>query len=79
LLIHHEADSAAILDLSRSGTGRIASVAIPGLGTGVGGMVPDESALQMRAAYDMILGGGWRSIQHPLQYPFVMRAGGRRP
>lgn len=46
----------------------------PGLGTGVGGMAPDESALQMRAAYDMIVGEGWRSIQHPLQAPFVMRS-----
>lgn len=70
---------AAILDQNRDGGGRIGSVAVPGLGTGVGGMAPDESALQMRAAYDMILGGGWRSIQHPLQAPFVMRASGRRP
>jgi O-acetyl-ADP-ribose deacetylase (regulator of RNase III) len=65
---------AAILDHHRDGAERIGSVAVPGLGTGVGGMVPDQSALQMRAAYDMILGGGWRSIQHPLQAPFVMRS-----
>lgn len=70
---------AAILDHNREGAGRIGSVAVSGLGTGVGGMAPDESALQMRAAYGMILGGGWRSIQHPLQAPFVMRANGRRP
>jgi hypothetical protein len=42
-------------------------------------MAPEESALQMRAAYDMIVGGGWKQIQHPAQAPFVMRAGGRRP
>jgi O-acetyl-ADP-ribose deacetylase (regulator of RNase III) len=65
---------AAILDQNRGGAGRIESVAVPGLGTGVGGMAPGESALQMRAAYDMILGGGWTSIQHPLQAPFVMRS-----
>lgn len=65
---------AAILDQNRDGAGRIGSVAVPGLGTGVGGMATDESALQMRAAYDMILGGGWRSIEHPLQAPFVMRS-----
>jgi O-acetyl-ADP-ribose deacetylase (regulator of RNase III) len=69
---------AAILDHNRD-VGRIDSVAVPGLGTGVGGMAPEESALQMRAAYDMILGGGWRSIQHPLQAPFVMRAKVRHP
>jgi O-acetyl-ADP-ribose deacetylase (regulator of RNase III) len=69
---------AAILDHDRDGAGRIGSVAVPGLGTGVGGMAPDESALQMRAAYDMILGQGWRSIQHPLQAPFVMRTEGKR-
>ncbi len=64
---------AAILDQNQEGTARIGSVAVPGLGTGVGGMEPDESALQMRAAYEMIVGEGWRSIQHPLQVPFVMR------
>lgn len=31
------------------------------------------SAVQMRAAYEMIVGEGWRSIQHPLQAPFVVR------
>lgn len=65
---------AAILDHHRDQADRIASVAVPGLGTGVGGMAPDESALQMRAAYDMIVGGEWRSIQHPLQAPFVIRS-----
>ena len=70
---------AAILDHNRNGAGPIESVAVPGLGTGVGGMAPDESAFQMRAAYDMIVGGGWKSILHPAQAPFVMRAGGRCP
>jgi O-acetyl-ADP-ribose deacetylase (regulator of RNase III) len=65
---------AAILDHNRDSSRRIVSVAIPCLDTGVGGMAPDESALQMRAAYDMIIGQGWRSILHPLQAPFVMRA-----
>jgi O-acetyl-ADP-ribose deacetylase (regulator of RNase III) len=70
---------AAILDHNRDGAARIGSVAVPGLGRGVGGMAPDESALQMRAAYDMIVGGGWRSIQHLLQAPFVMRAKRKQP
>jgi O-acetyl-ADP-ribose deacetylase (regulator of RNase III) len=66
---------AAVLDHNLGGTRRIGSVAVPGLGTGVGGMAPEESAVQMRAAYDMIVGGGWKQIQHPVQAPFVMRAG----
>jgi O-acetyl-ADP-ribose deacetylase (regulator of RNase III) len=35
----------------------IASVLVPGLGTGVGDMPPDRAARQMRAAYDAIIGG----------------------
>ena len=70
---------AAVLDHNQRGTRRIGSVAVPGLGTGVGGMAPGESAHQMRAAYDMIVGGGWRAVLHPAQAPFVMRAGGKRP
>jgi O-acetyl-ADP-ribose deacetylase (regulator of RNase III) len=70
---------AAVLDHNQGGRRRIERVAVPGLGTGVGGMAPDESARQMRAAYDMIVGGGWKSVLHPAQAPFVMRAGGKRP
>jgi len=66
---------AAVLDHNLGGNRRIGSVAVPGLGTGVGGMAPEESALQMRAAYDMIVSGGWKQIQHPVQAPFVMRTG----
>jgi O-acetyl-ADP-ribose deacetylase (regulator of RNase III) len=65
---------AAVLDHNLGANRRINGIAVPGLGTGVGGMAPDDSALQMRAAYDMIIGGGWKSILHPLQAPFVMRA-----
>ena len=62
----------AVLDHNGGGAGRIASVATPGLCTGVGWMSADESASQMRAAYDMIVGGGWRGIIHPLQAPFAL-------
>jgi O-acetyl-ADP-ribose deacetylase (regulator of RNase III) len=68
----------AVLDHNASEPRRIDSIAVPGLGTGVGGMAPGESARQMRAAYDMIVGGGWKHIQHPLQAPFVLRAGAGR-
>ncbi|WP_435018688.1 macro domain-containing protein [Tundrisphaera sp. TA3] len=66
---------AAVLDHNRSGARRIGSVAVPGLGTGIGGMAADESAVQLRAAHDMILGGGWMSVLHPAQAPFVMSGG----
>jgi O-acetyl-ADP-ribose deacetylase (regulator of RNase III) len=69
----------AVLDRNRDGPGRIESVAVPGLGTGVGGMAPEESAGQMRAAYGMIVGGGWKAVLHPMQAPFVLRARGERP
>lgn len=63
----------AILDHNRGPSAPIRSVAVPGMGTGVGGMDPEESALQMRAAYDMIVLAGWRQIVHSVQAPFVMR------
>jgi O-acetyl-ADP-ribose deacetylase (regulator of RNase III) len=72
---------AAVLDHNAGppAAGRIAVVAVPGLCTGVGGMSPDESASQMRAAYDMIVGGRWRTIAHPAEAPFVLdRAAPRR-
>ncbi len=68
----------ALLDFNGDGPGRIRTLAVPGLGTGVGGMAFGESARQMRAAYDMIIAEGWRSIVHPSEAPFVMRHGGRR-
>ena len=63
---------AAVLDFNAAGSERIASVAVPGLGTGVGGMSAEESAVQMRAAYDMIVCGGWREIAHPAFAPFAL-------
>lgn len=62
-----------------SDTGRkrpIRSLAVPGLGTGVGGLDADDASEQMRAAYDGIVGGRWREIVHPAQAPFAWR--GRR-
>lgn len=64
---------AAVLDHNLAGVDPIRTLAVPGLGTGVGGMDPAESARQMRAAVDMILGGGYRAIQHPAEAPFVLR------
>jgi O-acetyl-ADP-ribose deacetylase (regulator of RNase III) len=67
----------AVLRFDVSGR-RIRSLAVPGLGTGVGGMDHDEAAGQMRVAFDNVVGGEWREIVHPVQAPFVS-GGTRRP
>ncbi len=54
---------------------KIQSVAIPGLCTGVGGMPVAEAALQMRAAYGMIVLEGWKQVLHPVQAPFALDFG----
>jgi O-acetyl-ADP-ribose deacetylase (regulator of RNase III) len=65
----------AILDHNQGQFARINSVAVPGLCTGVGGMAADEAAPQMRAAYNMVVLGGWRQIAHPVQAPFALGLG----
>lgn len=49
----------------------IETIAVPGLGTGVGGMDYGAAAEQMRAAFDSILGGGWEKVVHPAMAPFA--------
>jgi O-acetyl-ADP-ribose deacetylase (regulator of RNase III) len=51
----------------------IRSLAVPGLGTGVGGIHPAEAAEQMRAAYDSVIGGQWRQVVHAAQAPYALR------
>jgi O-acetyl-ADP-ribose deacetylase (regulator of RNase III) len=51
----------------------IHSLAVPGLGTGVGGLEAAEAAQQMYAAYDNIIGGRWRGIVHAAQAPYGLR------
>jgi O-acetyl-ADP-ribose deacetylase (regulator of RNase III) len=63
---------AAVLDHNRDGRKPIASVAVPGLCTGVGGMSAEVSARQMRAAYDMIVCGEWRMVIHMALAPFAL-------
>ena len=63
-IVRHNAEAA--------GPGPIRSVAVPGLGTGVGAMAPEVAARQMRAAHDNIIGGGWRKIVHPAFAPFAL-------
>jgi O-acetyl-ADP-ribose deacetylase (regulator of RNase III) len=50
---------------------RIGSLAVPGLCTGVGGMSPEHAAVQMRSAYDSVIGGLWREVKHPALAPFA--------
>lgn len=69
----------AVLDHGRDGGRPIASLAATGLGTGVGAMSGDEAGDQMRAAYDMIVGEGWKRLDHPAQAPFALRPQDRPP
>jgi O-acetyl-ADP-ribose deacetylase (regulator of RNase III) len=66
--------AALVAVLRHNGTNgrRIGSLAVPGLGTGVGGIPPAEAAEQMRVAYDMILAGKWHDVVHPAQAPFAL-------
>lgn len=63
---------AAVVDHNQGDDRKIVGLAASGLGTGVGAMSADESAGQMRAAYDMIVGRGWKRIAHPFQAPFAL-------
>lgn len=56
---------------------RIRSIAIPGLGTGVGGLEYVDAAAQMRAAYDNVIGGQWKQIVIAAQAPFAMHGQNR--
>ena len=49
------------------------SVACSALGTGVGGLAPEDAADQMYQAYRMVVEGDWRAVRHSLQAPYVMR------
>lgn len=62
----------AVVKHNVSGGRRIGSLAIPGLGTGVGGIPRREAAMQMRTAYDNIIGGEWQNVAHPVQAPFAL-------
>jgi O-acetyl-ADP-ribose deacetylase (regulator of RNase III) len=63
-----------VLRHSAGGARVIRHLAIPGLCTGVGGMPHGEAASQMRAAYDNVVGGGWRNITHSALAPYALRS-----
>lgn len=42
----------------------IASLLVPGMGTGVGDVAPERAARQMRLAYDNIVGEQWRKSRN---------------
>jgi len=63
----------AVLRHNAAGKRRIGSLAVPGLGTGVGAMSYSEAAEQMRAAYSNVVGGQWRAIVHAAQAPFALK------
>jgi O-acetyl-ADP-ribose deacetylase (regulator of RNase III) len=61
----------AVLRHNAAGGMPIRSLAVPGLGTGVGGLDHDEAAGQMRVAFDNVIGGQWREVVHPALAPFA--------
>jgi O-acetyl-ADP-ribose deacetylase (regulator of RNase III) len=63
----------AVLNHNASGRNPIRSMAVPGLCTGVGAMDYDESASQMRIAFDNVIGGKWSEIVHMSQAPYAFR------
>lgn len=65
-VVRHNAEALA------TGGRTIPSLVASGLGTGVGGMDPAEAAAQMRAAYDSVLGEGWRHVLHPAMAPYAL-------
>jgi O-acetyl-ADP-ribose deacetylase (regulator of RNase III) len=67
----------AVLRHNAAGGKLIRSLAVPGLGTGVGGLDHDEAAGQMREAFDNVAGGQWREVVHPAQAPFAWGPGHR--
>lgn len=67
----------AVIVHNRIGGRRIRSIAIPGLGTGVGGLEHVDAAVQMRAAYDNVIGGQWKQIVIAAQAPFAMHGQNR--
>lgn len=62
----------AVLRHNALGHRPIGNLAVPGLGTGIGGMAASDAASQMRTAYDQIMGGAWRQILHPAMAPYVL-------
>jgi O-acetyl-ADP-ribose deacetylase (regulator of RNase III) len=59
--------------LQHNGRGAVIErLGMPGLCTGVGGMNCGLAARQMRAAYDNVVGGGWREVVHPAMAPFAL-------
>ena len=59
--------------LSAATKENIKSLACPALGTGVGGIAPEDAADQMYQAYRLIIMGEFTTIVHSLQAPYVMR------
>ncbi|QEL13368.1 macro domain-containing protein [Limnoglobus roseus] len=63
----------AVKQFNETASRPIRSLAVCGLGTGVGGLHAADAALQMRTAYDSIIGEQWRQVQHPVLAPYAMR------
>jgi O-acetyl-ADP-ribose deacetylase (regulator of RNase III) len=63
----------AVLRRNAAGHRTIRSLAVPGLGTGVGGIPYADAAEQMRVAHDSVVGGQWREVIHAARAPYAFR------
>lgn len=63
----------AVLRYNATASRPIRSLAVPGLGTGVGGLSAEAAAEQMRTAYENVIGGAWREVAHPAMAPYALR------
>lgn len=61
----------ATLKFNAEASSPIQSIASAGLCTGVGRMLPHESAHQMHVAYRSVVLGKWLNVLHPAQAPFA--------
>jgi O-acetyl-ADP-ribose deacetylase (regulator of RNase III) len=63
----------AVRQFNQKHSHAIQKLAIPALGTGVGGMAYEDAAEQMYMAYRLIMEDTWQHIRHPAMAPYVMR------
>jgi O-acetyl-ADP-ribose deacetylase (regulator of RNase III) len=63
----------AVLKHNRTAARPIGSLAVPGLGTGVGGLGYEDAATQMRSAWDSVIGEKWKSVRIGAQAPYALR------
>ncbi|UZR98219.1 macro domain-containing protein [Chondrinema litorale] len=63
-----------LIRINKKQAGKIESIVIPSLCTGVGRMPYQESANQMFTVFKNIMFGGWLDVAHPAMAPYALKA-----